>query len=151
MATHDFWNVGQTMRAIQATDLVFPTPTLFHVPHNSAQNSPPVEGSLSTNKTCSSNLLPGRKPCCSSGCLDFHHTAKDEICKYLVEKPPARNGSQINDMPVLADPEETSRLPSWNHSGIVSLDLSKAFNHVHWPMLWVALREQGFLSTAFPC
>ena len=31
----------------------------------------------------------------------------------------------------------------WNTIWIVSLDLSKAFDRVHWPALWVALHDQG--------
>ena len=48
---------------------------------------------------CFSSLLPGRRPCCSSGCFASKispNTAKDQIPKYLVEKPAACNGSEVS-------------------------------------------------------
>ena len=40
---------------------------------------------------------------------------------------------------ILWDKAETTGLPVWS----ISLDLSKAFDRVHWPALWAALFEQG--------
>ena len=40
---------------------------------------------------------------------------------------------------ILWDKAETTGLPVWS----ISLDLSKAFERVHWPALWAALFEQG--------
>ena len=39
---------------------------------------------------------------------------------------------------ILWDKTETTGLPGWN----ISLDLSNAFDRVHWPALWTALLEQ---------
>ena len=40
---------------------------------------------------------------------------------------------------ILLDKAQATGFPVW----IISLDLSKAFDRVHWPALWAALLEQG--------